>query len=297
MSVLITGSSGFVGQNLVAFFKSKKIPTDSISLRKKRALFIPEHSSTLIHLAGKAHDLKKTSNEAEYFEINTELTKLVYRAFCESNADTFIYMSSVKAVADNPLTIVNEETCAEPITAYGKSKLAAEEYLLQNKKEGTRLFILRPCMIHGPNNKGNLNLLYRLVQKGIPYPFGSFSNRRSFLSIDNLSFVVYELIINKRIESGVYTLADSVSLSTVALIKLIGESLDRRATILSPPIGLMKFIAQMGDTLKLPITTERLQKLTGSYLVSNEKIKNAIGRELPISSREGLLLTFKSFLR
>ncbi|AWV99853.1 NAD-dependent epimerase/dehydratase family protein [Arcticibacterium luteifluviistationis] len=296
MSVLITGASGFVGQNLVAFLKSKKIPTVSISLREKRALFIPEHSSTLIHLAGKAHDLKKTSNEAEYFEINTELTKLVYRAFCESKGDTFIYMSSVKAVADNPSEVVDEETLAKPITAYGKSKLAAEEYLLQNKKEGTRLYVLRPCMIHGPKNKGNLNILYRLVRKGIPYPLGRFSNNRSYLSIENLNFVVYELIRNKRIESGVYSLADSESLSTKDLVYLIGESLGKKPMVLSPPIELVKVLAQIGDVFKLALNTERLQKLTGSYLVSNKKIEKAIGRKLPMSAKEGFLLTFRSFL-
>ena len=63
-------------------------------------------------------------------------------------------------------------------------------------------------MIHGPGNKGNLNLLYSFVKKGIPYPFGRYENKRSFVSIDNLCFVIKELIENKNITSGVYNISD-----------------------------------------------------------------------------------------
>jgi nucleoside-diphosphate-sugar epimerase len=295
MDILITGASGFVGQNLVAFFKEKKIKTSEVSLRNEKLFSIAPNTTAVVHLAGKAHDLKKVSNEAAYFEVNTELTKQVYEQFCNSNADTFVYMSSVKAVADNSTSIVDESTLATPITPYGKSKLAAEQYLLRNHKVGTRLYILRPCMIHGPNNKGNLNLLYQLVQKGIPYPLGSFSNQRSYLSVDNLCFIINELIQRTDITSGVYTLADDGEVSTTDLVRLIGESLDKKATILSPPVCIINFIAKIGDKLNLPLNTERLQKMTENYVVSNEKINTAIGKVLPMSNKEGLLKTFNSF--
>jgi nucleoside-diphosphate-sugar epimerase len=295
MNILITGASGFVGQNLVTFLKEREVKIATVSLRDEKTLLIAADTTTVIHLAGKAHDLKKVSNEAAYFEVNTELTKRVYERFCESNADTFIYMSSVKAVADNPLSVVNGETVATPITPYGKSKLAAEQYLVENQKSGTQLYILRPCMIHGPNNKGNLNLLYQLVQKGIPYPLGSFSNQRSYLSVDNLCFIINELIQRTDITSGIYTLADDGEVSTTDLVRLIGESLGKKATILSPPVCIINFIAKIGDKLNLPLNTERLQKMTENYVVSNEKINAAIGKVLPMSNKEGLLKTFNSF--
>ena len=119
-------------------------------------------------------------------------------------------MSSVKAVADEVVGVLDESVIPSPVTAYGKSKLAAEKYLLSQKpSKGKRVYILRPCMIHGPGNKGNLNLLYNFVKKGIPYPFGSFENKRSFVSIDNLCFVIKELIENKNITSGVYNISDA----------------------------------------------------------------------------------------
>ena len=82
-------------------------------------------------------------------------------------------------------------------------------YILSKEiPKGKRVYILRPCMIHGPGNKGNLNLLYQLVSKGLPWPLGGFQNQRSFLSVENLCFVIKELLENESIPSGVYQVAD-----------------------------------------------------------------------------------------
>lgn len=150
-------------------------------------------------------------------------------------------------------------------------------------------------MIHGPGNKGNLNLLFKLVEKGSPWPLGDFENKRSFCSIENICFVIKELIEHEDIPSGVYNIADDEPLSTIEIIGLISESLGRRARILKVPKSLIQLIARIGDFLKLPINSERLQKLTESYVVSNQKIKNALGKPFPVSSREGLKKTFESF--
>ena len=96
-------------------------------------------------------------------------------------------LSSVKAVADNLVGVLSEDRKPSPKTHYGKSKLYAERYILSKKiPNNKRIYILRPCMIHGPNNKGNLNLLYNLVSKKIPWVLGSFQNKRSYCSVDNL---------------------------------------------------------------------------------------------------------------
>ncbi len=297
MNVLITGASGFVGQNLVAFLERQGVNTTTVSLRDEKLFSVAPDINAIVHLAGKAHDLKQVSDEAAYFEVNTELTKRLYARFYESNADIFIYMSSVKAVVDNPSSTVDEATTPTPVTAYGKSKLAAEQYLLQNQKAGTRLYILRPCMIHGPNNKGNLNLLYQLVQKGIPYPLGSFVNQRSYLSVDNLCFIIKELLETPSIPSGVYHVADDDTFSTTEVVQLMGESLGKNVKILSPARSFIHLIAKMGDFLKLPLTTENLQKLTENYVVANQKIKAAIGKDLPLRGKAGLLKTFNSFIK
>lgn len=299
-NIYITGITGFVGQNLNKFLQ-QEYEVKGVS-RKPNANeltyedFLQNNHSynSIVHLAGKAHDLKKTANDAAYFEVNFELTKKLYNHFLKSNAKKFIYISSVKAAADIVDGILDEEVIPNPITVYGKSKLKAEEYILQNLPKDKEVYILRPCMIHGPGNKGNLNLLYSIVAKGIPYPLGAYQNERSFLSVANLCFIT-EQLLQKSIPSGVYNVADDGALSTSQIVSLVGDSLGNKATILNTPKFIIKSIAKIGDVLPLPINSERLQKLTENYVVSNSKIKKALQVELPLTAIDGLFQTFQSF--
>jgi len=302
MKIAITGVTGFVGQNLARYLSDIDILGISREAKginityPELSLNILNNQKALIHLAGKAHDLKKTSDDKEYFEVNTELTKNLFDQFLKSDCETFIYMSSVKAVADVVDGVLTEDVIPNPKTVYGKSKLAAEVYILSKEiPKNKRVYILRPSMIHGPKNKGNLNLLYSFVSKGIPYPFGKFVNRRSFLSIENLCFIIKELINNKKIESGIYNIADDISLSTISLVKVISEVLCKPTRILKVPKLFVRFIAKIGDLFPIPLNSERLQKLTEDYEVSNLKIKNAIQKELPLNALDGVKKTIASF--
>jgi len=302
MKIAITGITGFVGQNLARYLYdidvlgiSREVKGTNITY-PELSLNIFNKQKAFIHLAGKAHDLKKTSDDKEYFEVNTDLTKRLFDQFLESNCETFIYMSSVKAVADQTDSVLIENVKPNPITVYGKSKLAAENYILsKNIPENKKVYILRPCMIHGPDNKGNLNLLYNFVSMGIPYPFGKYLNKRSFVSIDNLCFIINELIDNNKIESGIYNIADDVSLSTIDLVRMISEELNKPTRILKLPKLFVWFLAKVGDFLPLLINSERLHKLTENYEVSNLKIKKAIKKKLPLSSKNGIKKTIASF--
>lgn len=291
MSIFLTGSSGFVGSSFLNHFNNE---ATRVSSRGNESNI--DGAGVVIHLAGKAHDLKNTSSSQEYYNVNTELTKEVFNAFLASDAKVFITLSSVKAVADEVEGLLTEEHRPNPITHYGKSKLLAEKYIFSKEiPDGKRVYVLRPCMIHGPGNKGNLNLLYKIVSKNIPWPLGAFENNRSFCSIDNLLFIFKELIERKDIRSGIYNVADDEPLSTNELIGLIAQSQNRKPKLWNISKKFIEGVASMGDKLRLPLNTERLQKLTSSYVVSNANIKAAIGKPLPVSSREGLLKTFKSF--
>ena len=150
-------------------------------------------------------------------------------------------------------------------------------------------------MIHGPGNKGNLNLLYQVVKKGIPYPLGAFENKRSFTSIENLCFVISQLI-EKQVPEGIYNMADDDSLSTNKLIRLMAKVLHRPVRIWRLNHVLVRFIARTGTFLHLPLNTDRLQKLTESYEVSNNKLKQVLGiTSMPVSAAEGMEKTIKSF--
>lgn len=295
--IIITGASGFVGQNLQDYLKSSSI-VNPLSIRYIPAQKINLQGDAIIHLAGKAHDLKKVSKPSDYYEANFELTKQLFDAFLVSDASIFIFMSTVKAVADKVDGVLVEDTVSNPQTHYGIAKQQAEQYIRSKKLPiGKRAYILRPCMIHGPGNKGNLNLLYQMVSNGLPWPLGAFENQRSFLSVENLCFVVKELLDNETIPSGVYQVADDETLSTNELIQLLGTSLGKKTKIWKINAPFIKFLASTGDKIHLPLNTERLQKLTENYVVSNEKIVNFLKKNLPIKTREGLLRTFESFGR
>ena len=298
MKIHLTGASGFIGQNLLYYLKDSEFEIRCLGKDELNDSLLNQFPilSSIVHLAGKAHDLKKVSIPEEYYQVNYELTKRLYDGFLKSNASKFVFISSVKASADSVDDILSEMDVPNPKTYYGKSKLMAEEYIQSRAlPEGKSYYILRPCMIHGPGNKGNLNLLYKLISKGIPYPLAAFENKRSFLSVENLCFVIRELLERDDIPSGIYNVADDETLSTNDLIKLIAEASEKKPKLWKTNPGLIRTLATLGDIFKLPLNTERLNKLTENYIVDNSKIKNALGKEFPVQAREGIIKTIKSF--
>lgn len=296
--VYLTGSSGFLGKNLFSYLGGSEFEMHCLR-REELSKMLPDQfnaQSSIVHLAGKAHDLKNVSSSEEYYQVNYELTKRLYDVFLKSNSSKFIFISSVKASSDYVEGVLREDDVPEPKTHYGKSKLMAEEYIQsQPLPHGKSFYILRPCMIHGPGNKGNLNLLYQLISKGIPYPLAAFENKRSFLSVENLCFVIRELLMRDDIASGVYNVADDEPLSTNELIRLIASASDRVPRLWKINPGLIRLLAGAGDKLKLPLTTERLNKLTENYVIDNSKLKQNLGKEFPVNARDGIIRTIRSF--
>jgi len=298
MKILISGASGFVGKNLVPFLK--KFDFDFQYLSRKeielRDFSFTNWAEAIIHLAGKAHDVKNVSDPSDYYEVNEKFSNRLYDSFLKSKAKVFITISSVKAVADSLDIPLTEGAEPLPQTHYGKSKLLAEYYINSKKiPAGKRVYILRPCMIHGPGNKGNLNLLYKLAKWGLPWPLAAFENKRSFCSVENICFVINELISRDDIPSGIYNVADDEPLSTNEVIEILAESMGKKPRFWQIPRFIIHMIARLGDMIHLPINTERLTKLTESYVVSNKKLVDALGKSLPVKAKDGLKLTFESF--
>ncbi|WP_417431759.1 NAD-dependent epimerase/dehydratase family protein [Halpernia sp.] len=297
MKITITGYTGFVGQNLSIYLEKLGFEVFSLRLRNQDwKLKLNTQCDVLIHLASLAHDTFNIAPPNEHIKINTNLTTELFDQFLKSDIKDFFYFSSVKAVADTVDGVLIENVEGNPQTPYGKSKWKAEQYILSKKlPSGKRLFIIRPCMIHGPGNKGNLNLLYKIVEKGIPWPLTNFENQRSFLSIDNLNYLIVEMINNPSVESGVYNFADDESLSTNKLITIMNEAVNKTPKFLKISKNLIQKIAKTGDILHLPLNSERLKKLSESYIVSNQKIKTALDiQKLPINASDGIFKTIKS---
>ena len=313
MRILITGIHGFVGSNLVAALSQAHTiyGLDIVAPAKEGVVktfswdeleTVPEVDA-IIHLAGKAHDVKSDGRgqKEEYMKINCGLTQKIFDYFlAHPNIRKFVFFSTAKAAADKVEGVLTEDVVPSPVGPYGESKIAAERYLLSKMEEVRRqkdkeTYILRPCMIHGPGNKGNLNLLFGVVRKGIPWPLGAFENRRTFTSIGNICFAV-EGVLTRDVPSGIYNMGDDEALSTNELIEEICKSLGKKARIWKLPKGLMNGVAKIGGWLHLPLNPERLRKLTENYVSSNAKIKKALGVEkMPVDVREGLRVTLESF--
>ncbi len=323
MNILITGIHGFVGSNLVEALKKEHTiygldiinPAKDLSNENEDENEKIPNVDAIIHLAGKAHDTKNKSAADVYFKVNTGLTQRIFDWYlAHPTAKKFIQFSTVKSAADRVEgEFLTEECIPTPVGPYGESKIAAENYIIEKfapealKRpfhnftdedavvDGKKVYIMRPCMIHGPGNKGNLNLLYGVVSKGIPWPLGAFENRRSFTSIGNLQEVIKGLL-TKDVPSGIYHMGDDEALSTNELIEAICSALGKKAHIWNIPCGLMNGVAKIGDVLHLPLNSMRMQKLTENYVVSNAKIKAALGmKEMPVRAKDGLRETIRSF--
>lgn len=321
MVLLITGVHGFVGSNLVRFLtpyhtiygldivspeKEGVVKTFSWDDLDKEGV-IPSVDA-IIHLAGKAHDTRNKSAEEVYFKVNTELTKRIFDWFLESeSAKKFVFFSTAKAAADKVEDVLTEGVKPDPVGPYGVSKIMAESYIKDkcgaysyvqhewSSVKGKDVYIFRPCMIHGPGNKGNLNLLYSVVSKGIPWPLGAFDNRRTFTSVENICYAV-EGVLTKDVSPGIYNMGDDEALSTNELIEVICSVLGKKARIWHIPKSVMNGIAKVGGWLHLPLNPLRMQKLTENYVSSNAKIKKALGIDrFPVDAREGLRATIACF--
>jgi len=293
--IAILGASGFIGQNLL----NSIADSEGVSLRDRDWRIAFSTARVVINLVGKAHDHKRTAAEQDYYFANVELAKQVFNTFLESKAELLIHISSLAAVEEfEASTPLLESTTCHPQSWYGQSKRQAEEWLLaQTLPENKKLIIIRSPMVHGAGDKGNLGLLYKLISKGIPYPLASFDNKRSFISIDNFCFFIEQIIAHyTQLSSGIYHVADDESVATKEIIDIIKELTGKRGSNLALPKFLVKGIAKVGDVLPIPLNTMRLKKMTSDLLVSNEKIKSALHIDkLPLSSREGLVITIKSF--
>ena len=287
MRILISGAYGFVGTNLSRYLVGRGHECVALDVVKGN---VDPYSTfytwddlgnidwpgidAVVHLAGKAHDTKNVTKPQVYFDVNVGLTQKLFDA-CGDKVKTFVYFSSIKAVDGD--------------TPYAQSKREAEKWL------NGRAVVLEPAMIHGPGNKGNLNLLFSVVKHGFPWPLAAFENQRSFTSIGNICAVVEELCKGV-VPKGIYPMCDDEPVSTNNLIEIIAESRGKRARLWRLPKGLMRFGAKVGDVLHLPLNTERLGKLTENSVVDNSKIKAVLGWDrMPVRAEDGLRKTLKSF--
>lgn len=299
MKVLILGGkNGFISQNignqLDGIFDLEFLSMRNLDIMNKRFT-----ADCIINLVGKAHDHTGTATENDYFQANVELAKKAFQIFLSSSAKIFIHISSLAAIEEFESTrALSEDDACNPVSWYGKSKRAAEQWLLkQELPTEKKLIILRPPMVHGPGDRGNLGLLYKFISKGIPYPLASFDNQRSFISIDNFCYFIEQIVKERdKLASGIYHISDDEPIATSEIIQLIKQVTGKNTMNFSIPKFLIRGIAKIGDVIPIPLNTKRLKKMTSNLLLSNQHIKDVLAiKRLPLTAKKGLEITIRSF--
>lgn len=297
MNIVLVGHTGFVGKSILnanCFKNDNFILIGRAELTKDQFCNDFYSADVLIYTAGIAHDISGKIKEQDYYDVNVELLKKVYDHYLKSNIKSFIYFSSIKAVTDKSESIITEDTKPQPKTIYGITKLIAEKYIQERTVYGKTYYILRPTMIHGPGNKGNLNVLYKYLNSGSPWILGSFKNERSFASISNVLFVLNILARTQKVPEGVYNVCDDNAVSMNRIVDLFEIACNKKIVKLYFGKRIFNAAARVGDLLRLRINSLFLEKITETFLVSNIKIRKFIETDLPLTSEEGLIMTFKN---
>lgn len=295
---LITGGNGFIGLRLYFLLKKQAI-LPRVLIRQSVenvADAVPLDLSvdtwhvnpcdgidTVFHLAAKAHALAENhQDEDEYFQINTEGTRKLLEAAKQAGVQKFIYFSSVKAVGDTHQQPMDESVNAPADTAYGRSKYAAEQLVLHGGYVPHPV-VIRPCMVYGNTEKGNLPQMIRAIAKGIFPPLPEVSNHRSMIHVDDVVAAAILAAQNPKAAGQVYIVTDGQTYSTRQIYDWIRLALAKPAINWSVPKALLTVAARSGDLIgrlrnrRFPLDSDSLDKLLGSAWYSSAKIERELG--------------------
>lgn len=250
MRIAVTGASGFIGQQLCPYLQ-EQLKADVVSLTRtsstvaNKALSLLESDeqlisslsqvNCLIHLAAKAHS-NATATELE--RDNLILSERVARLAHAAKIPRVIYISSIKVNGDStqgrsPFTA--DETPL-PDDDYGRSKLASELILKKYFANTlTELVIIRPPLVYGSNNKGNLRSLEKLIQLGLPLPFASLNNQRDIISIENLCTLINLTVTHPNAANQTFLASDGISRNTKEIIQLLAKNQHKQITFFTMP--------------------------------------------------------------
>ena len=235
--------------------------------------------------------MKGQNKHSDYLLSNYELTKQLYDSFINSKAQLFIYFSSVKAVTEESEFLITEKDLLRPKTSYGISKMLAEEYIIKKDSRGKKFIILRPPLIFGKGNKGNLGLIEKISNYGLPWPYKLGDNKKSLLYIENLTFIL-EKILTSDIPSGVYNISDEEKISTLEIIETIYISNNHKFIMLPIPKVLIKITLNILSLIFKNLKQDILLKLESNLELDSSKLRKNLKIKLPFSTKDGLKKTY-----
>lgn len=279
--LLITGSSGFIGNYFINKYKNKyNIKTfsflkDDINSLDCNGIAIVFHLSALVHQMGGA-------SASEYKRVNVTQTLNIAQKAKESGIKQFVFMSTVKVYGEETTRKYTENSICSPKDEYGKSKFTAELELRKLEDENFKVSIIRTPIVYGYGVKANIKSLVNLTNKVPVLPFGKIENKRSMVYIGNLCHLVDKVI--KQQKSGIFLASDDEPLSTTRLIELIAKNLDKKICLIKIPF--------FESLLKL-LKPSFYKRLYGSLEIDNTITKEKLNLKNPYSVEEGIKYMIK----
>lgn len=312
LRVAVTGAGGFVGRRLCLRLEAGGADVVALTRRTHTALagrecVVPDVTAAreldaalagctaVVHLAAVTHAGAGRADAGVFETVNVEGTRAVARAARRAGATRLVFLSSIKVNGEaagpgtmHPAAFSPADEPA-PVDDYGRSKLAAER-LLEPYAAELRVTVLRPPLVYGPGQKGNLAHLMRVVGRGCPLPFAAIANRRSLLHVDNLADAILAALGPRKPAYACYTLAD-VDVSTPALVRAMAEALGTDARQFPVPVALLRAAGLL--------TGRRgaVDRLTGSLLVDASAARTALGWDPARTLAHGLGLAAASEAR
>ena len=292
--IFITGSSGFVGKNLVKELGKHQIPF----VAGDRSLYgdissqnnwveLLSGCSTVVHLAARVHVMSETNSDplAAFRAMNVQATLNIARAGRASGVKRFIYISSVKVNGEGTETIpFKAHDKPNPRDPYGISKMEAEQELMKLHSPGVfEVVIIRPPLVYGPGVKANFEKLFYFVQKDLPLPFKRVKNARSLVSVFNLVDLIIHCVNHPNASGKTFLVSDDHDFSLPELIKEMAQVSGKYPHLLPVPVSLMKFMA------KILRKEDFAERLLGNLQVDITETKTELNWKPPYSFSE----TFK----
>jgi nucleoside-diphosphate-sugar epimerase len=290
--IVVTGATGFIGTHLTRYLESQGLEVRGFGRDLSRLDDAMQVADAVVHLAGYAHGPRRPS--VDLVRINVDVARTVFEAASAAHVPRFVNMSSIGAVVSRSDDTVNDSTPPGPVSTYGRSKRAAEDYFARAGR-GLSIAItnLRPPAVYGPGMRGKTASLFRLIQRGVPLPIGGIANSRSFMYVGNLAAAV-AMVLNSAPVSGSYVVSDSEPVSTPEFAARIAHALGRPARIFSLPrpyVGFVSALARFAPFIRFPLDAESVNDLQASLPVDSRLFWRTVGAEPPFSMDDGLRAT------
>lgn len=293
MNILISGSTGFVGQSLCTYLKAQAHTITTIDRKNPHQTFLAGNYDCLINLAGRAHVMQEIAADVyqAYASINIDYSLKMASLAQKLNIKRLIFLSSIKVNGESSESPFTPESQPMPVDCYGKTKLEAELSLQEFcAKNSIELVIIRPPLIYGPGVKANFKSLITLCKKRIPLPFGSINNKRSLISLENLNSFIDLCCRHPHAANQTFLISDDHDVSTTELISSIRAALDRSAFLLPTPSALLKLVLSMFGKSNLS------ERLLSNLQVDISKAKQLLGWQPAISFDEGIQRSVREYL-